>query len=140
MSEECIFCGIVAGEVPGHVVYRDEDVRAFLDANPLTRGHTLVVPTDHYERVRDMPDDTGRAVFDAIRRLAPAVETAMDADGTTIAINDGKAAGQEVPHVHGHLVPRHEGDGAGPIHSLNWPRPDVDDEFEAVADAIRDAQ
>lgn len=140
MSEDCIFCGIVAGEIPGHVVYEDEDVRAFLDANPLARGHTLVVPADHHERVRDMPEGTGRAVFDAIRRLALAVEAAMDADGTTIGINDGEAAGQEIPHVHGHVVPRHEGDGVGPIHSLGWPRPDVDDEFEAVADAIRDAR
>lgn len=140
MSEDCIFCGIVAGEVPGHVVYGDDDVRAFLDANPLARGHTLVVPTDHHERVRDMPADTGRAVFDTMRRLAPAVETAVDADGTTIGVNDGEAAGQEIPHVHGHVIPRQAEDGAGAIHSMRWPRPDVEDEFEAIADAIREAR
>lgn len=139
MSEDCIFCGIVAGDVPSYTVYEDDNVQAFLDANPLARGHTLVVPKEHYPRVAAMPGDTGRAVFDALRRLAPAVEAAVEADATTIGINDGEAAGQEIPHVHGHLVPREVNDGTGAIHSLRWPRPDLDDEeFDAVADAICD--
>lgn len=136
MDEDCIFCSIVDGSVPSTTVYEADRVRAFLDANPLARGHTLVVPNDHYERVGDMPADTGRAVFDTMRRLAPAVQTAMDADGITLGVNDGTAAGQEIPHVHCHVIPREEGDGAGAIHSLRWPRPDVEDEFEAIAEAI----
>ncbi len=141
MSEDCIFCGIVAGEIPSYEVYEDGDVYAFLDANPLARGHTLVIPKSHHERVADLPDDAGDALFSAIRRLAPAVQEAMDAGGATIGMNDGAPAGQEIPHVHGHVVPRTEDDGAGAIHSLRWPRPDLDDgEFEDVVAAIRQAR
>lgn len=137
MSEDCVFCGIVAGEIPSYTVHDGEDVYAFLDANPLARGHTLVVPKDHHERVADLPADTGDAVFSTLRRLAPAVERAVDADGVTVGMNDGEAAGQEVPHVHGHLVPRADDDGAGALHSLRWPRPEVaDDEFPAIADSV----
>lgn len=141
MSADCIFCKIVRGEIPSKKVYEDDDVFAFLDANPLARGHTLVIPKAHHERVGDLPAETRTALFDAIGRLAPVVETAMDADGVTIGINDGRAAGQEVMHVHGHLVPRTEGDGAGPLHARDWPRPDLaDDELDDAAAAILDAR
>lgn len=133
-----MFCGIVRGDIPGRTVYEDDHVLAFLDANPLARGHTLVVPRDHYGRVRDLPEAEGDAVFSALRRLAPAVEDAVDADGTTIGLNDGEAAGQEVPHVHGHVVPRFEGDGGGAVHSIVRTRPELsDEEMDEVAAAIR---
>jgi histidine triad (HIT) family protein len=138
---ECPFCAIRDGEIPSRTVHEDEETLAFLDVNPLTRGHTLVVPKSHHERVSDLPADIGDAVFSTLGRLAPAVERAVDADGVTVGMNDGTAAGQEVPHVHGHLVPRTEGDGVGAIHSLRWPRPELDDdEFDAVRQAIRDEQ
>jgi histidine triad (HIT) family protein len=138
---DCVFCAILDGEIPSRTVHEDEDTFAFLDVNPLTRGHTLVVPKEHHERVSDLPTDTRDAVFSTLGRLAPAVERAVDADGVTIGINDGTAAGQEIPHVHGHLVPRSEGDGVGAIHSLRWPRPELDDDaFDDVQAAIRDAQ
>lgn len=137
MSDDCPFCGIVAGDIPSYTVYEDEEVLSFLDVNPLSRGHTLVVPKTHHERVRDMPDATGDAVFTALRRLAPGVERAVDADAVTIGMNDGAAAGQEVPHVHGHIVPRYDGDSGGAIHSIVRTRPDLsDDELAAVADDI----
>jgi histidine triad (HIT) family protein len=140
MAHDCVFCSIVAGDLPSRTVYEDDDVLAFLDVNPLARGHTLVVPRDHHERVGDLPAATRAALFDALGALTPRVEAAMDADGVTVGINDGRAAGQEVMHVHGHLVPRTEGDGAGPLHALGWPRPELaDDEFDDVAAAIRDA-
>jgi histidine triad (HIT) family protein len=138
-DEDCIFCRIIDGEIPGRVVHEDEEALAFLDVNPLAEGHTLVVPKTHHPRVADLPDDTAAAVFAAMADLSSAVERAVDADGMTVAVNDGEAAGQEVPHVHGHLVPRFEGDGAGAIHSLRWTRPDPDEErFDEVAKAIRD--
>ena len=137
MSEDCIFCRIVDGELPARVVYEDDDVLAFLDANPMAPGHTLVVPKHHYETLSDLPDDEGSAVFAALHRLTPLVEDAVDADASTVAFNNGEAAGQEIPHVHGHVIPRFEGDGGGPIHAVAGSRPDLsDDELDAIADDV----
>jgi histidine triad (HIT) family protein len=141
MSTDCIFCAIADGEIPGNVVYEDEDVLAFLDANPLARGHTLVIPKNHHETLGDLPANLAGAIGRVASELAPAVEAAVDADGTTVAFNNGEAAGQEVPHVHCHVVPRFESDGYGPIHALFGSSVDLDDEeAAALADDIRDAQ
>jgi len=134
---DCVFCRIVDGDLPSRTVYEDESVTAFLDANPLAEGHTLVVPSDHYGTVGEMPDETRDAVFTAAGRLASVVERSVDADATTIGMNNGRAAGQEVPHAHVHLVPRSDGDGAGPLHALDWPRPDPsDDRLDDIAERI----
>ncbi len=131
-DEDCIFCRIVAGEIPSHTVHEDEEAYAFLDANPLARGHTLVVPTAHHEHIEDMPAALAGSVMETLHAVVPAVEDAVGADATTVAFNNGAAAGQEVPHVHGHVIPRSEGDGSGPIHSLFADRPDLDDDDLAV--------
>lgn len=137
MSDDCIFCSIVAGDIPSYTVHEDDDTFAFLDVNPLSRGHTLVVPKAHHSRVEELPDDLGDALFGRAHRLAPAVESAVDAEGITIAVNDGEAAGQEVMHVHVHLIPRFDDDGVGAVHSLRWDRPQLSDaEFDAVHDDI----
>jgi histidine triad (HIT) family protein len=141
MSSDCPFCGIVAGEIPGRIVFEGDDVTAFLDANPLAPGHTLVVPNDHHERLDDLSESLASEVFAALHRLTPAIESATDADGTNVAFNNGPAAGQEVPHVHGHIIPRFEGDGGAPIHVIAGDRPDLaDDELDDIADRIRDAR
>jgi len=140
MAEDCIFCSIADGEVPGEIVYEDEDVLAFLDANPLARGHTLVIPRSHHETLAELPADLGAAVGAATTDLAPAIETAVDAAATTVAFNNGTAAGQEVPHVHCHVVPRFEGDGGRPIHALFDPVDLEDDALAEVGDAIRNAR
>ncbi|WP_336134868.1 HIT family protein [Natronomonas amylolytica] len=140
MSEDCVFCQIIDGDIPGRTVYEDDDVFAFLDANPLSRGHTLVIPKSHHERVSDLPAGDRAAVFEALGRLAPVVEAAVDADGVTVGMNDGEAAGQEVPHVHGHLVPRFDGDSAGPIHNIFRSTADLsDEELDEVAEDIKTA-
>jgi len=141
MSEQdCIFCQIVDGEIPGRIVYEDDDAVAFLDANPMAPGHTLVVPRNHHETLGDLPADEADAVFAALHRLAPAIEAAVDADASTVAFNNGEAAGQEVPHVHGHVIPRFEGDGGGPIHAVAGSRPDLsEDDLDAIADDIASA-
>ena len=140
MDDDCPFCGIVNGDIPSRTVYEDEDVQAFLDANPLTRGHTLVIPKRHHTRVADLPTEDRNAVFRTLGRLSPAVEAAVDADGVTVGMNDGAAAGQEVPHVHGHLVPRFDGDGGGAIHSIVRTLPDLSDgEMDELEVDIRDA-
>ncbi|AEH35855.1 HIT family protein [Halopiger xanaduensis] len=132
-----IFSQIVEGEIPARVVYEDETTLAFLDANPLAPGHTLVIPKDEYERLNDVPEDVATDLYDTIHRMVPAVEEAVDADATTVAFNNGEAAGQEVPHVHCHIVPRFEGDGGGPIHAVAGSRPDLDDdELDDIAEDI----
>jgi histidine triad (HIT) family protein len=140
-AADCIFCSILDGEIPSRTVHETDDAVAFLDVNPLARGHTLVVPRTHGSRLADLSSDDHAALFAAVRDVAPAVEAAVDADGVTVAVNDGAAAGQEVPHVHVHLVPRHDDDGAGPIHAA-FPEPPAldDDELDDVADAIRAEQ
>ena len=137
----CIFCRIVEGDAPARTVYETETVAAFLDANPLAAGHTLVVPKAHHDGLADLPSDLAAELFSAVHAVTPAVEAAVDADATTVAFNNGRAAGQEVPHVHGHIVPRFQGDGVGPIHRLFRDRPAlIDGELDAIADDIRAAR
>ena len=141
MSSDCPFCGIVAGEIPGRIVHETNTVTAFLDANPLAPGHTLVVPNDHHERLNDLSEELASDIFAALHQLTPAVESAVDADGTTVAFNNGSTAGQEVPHVHGHVIPRFADDGGAPIHVVAGDRPDLaDDELDRTAADIRDAR
>ncbi|ELZ02995.1 histidine triad (HIT) protein [Natrialba chahannaoensis JCM 10990] len=129
-----IFTQIVEGEIPARIVYEDETTVAFLDANPLAPGHTLVIPKDECERLNDVPADVATDLYDTIHRMVPAVEDAVDADATTVAFNNGEVAGQEVPHVHCHIVPRFEGDGGGPIHAVAGKAPDLDDdELDSIA-------
>jgi histidine triad (HIT) family protein len=133
----CIFCRIAADEVPSRTVYRDDSVVGFLDANPLAPGHTLVVPTEHNRRLSALPNPLARELFGSVHTLVDRVETAVDAEAVTVAVNDGAAAGQEVQHVHCHLVPRFDGDDGGPIHAAMGSRPDLaDDELDAIAGRI----
>ncbi|MDX1746732.1 MAG: HIT family protein [Halobacteriales archaeon] len=136
----CIFCRIVDGEASARTVYDTETTQAFLDANPLAPGHTLVIPKAHYTRLADLPVGLAQDVFTTIHAVTPAVETAVNAGATTIAFNNGRAAGQEVPHVHGHIVPRFKADGAGPIHRLFGSRPDLTEtELNEIHQSVRDA-
>lgn len=107
----CIFCRILRGEIPSYKVYESERVVAFLDAFPLVRGHALVVPKAHAELLTDMSAGDAAGVMEAMRVVAGAVTAATGAVGFNVVQNNGKAAGQEVPHAHFHIIPRHEGDG-----------------------------
>lgn len=138
--DDCIFCSIVAGDVPSRTVYEDDDVLAFLDVNPLARGHTLVVPKEHHRRIQDLDAALATSVFAALHDLVGPVERAVDADASNVAFNNGEAAGQEVPHVHGHVIPRFEGDGGRPIHAIAGDLPDLTDaELDAIASDVREA-
>lgn len=114
----CVFCKIIAGEIPAKVIMQNERAMALLDAFPLAAGHTLVIPKSHYAKVQEMSEQDATAVFEIVWKLAGAVETASQVNASTIAIHNGSDAGQEVPHVHTHIVPRKPGDGAGTIHSM----------------------
>jgi len=142
MSGDCVFCSILDDEIPSYGVHEDDETYAFLDANPLARGHTLVIPKDHEASLGDL-DDGGAAVFGTTRRLAPRVADAVGAPAYNVGLNNGEAAGQEVPHAHMHIVPRFEGDGGHPIHAIQPSPPSFDDDElgevrEEVADAVED--
>lgn len=139
MADDCIFCGIVAGEVPSHTVHEDDTTIAFLDANPLARGHTVVIPKDHHGRLADLPDGLARDVFGTIHDLVPRIEAAVGADATNVGFNDGEVAGQVVPHVHGHVVPRFEEDDGRTFHAVAASQADLDDdELASIAADVRD--
>lgn len=113
----CIFCKIIAGEVPCHRVYEDERVLAFLDIGPLARGHTLVVPRRHAVTLDELSADEAAGLFRVVPMLGRAVSRAVGAAGWNVLQNNGQAAGQAVDHVHVHLIPRREADGLG----YRWP-------------------
>jgi histidine triad (HIT) family protein len=123
----CVFCQIIAGEVPAHIVLDEEGTLAFLDVRPLFPGHTLLVPKRHYETLSDLPPDLIEPFFSTGQRLARAVETAAEGDGS-----------QSVPHLHLHVVPRKFRDG---LRGFLWPRKPYPDEgaAEMVAANIRRA-
>ena len=111
MSNECIFCRIIAGAVPADKVYEDGDVVAFMDINPVAKGHTLVVPKAHSDPITETPDAVLAKVIAVVRKVARAHFQALKAEGVSVAQANGRAAGQEVPHLHFHVIPRVEGSG-----------------------------
>jgi histidine triad (HIT) family protein len=134
----CTFCDIVAGRLPASEVYADELVLAFLDIRPITTGHLLVVPRSHADGLADLPEPTGRAVFTTAQRMAAALRgSEVPCDGINFFLADGTVAGQEVAHVHLHVVPRYAGDGFRLTASFLSPdRPDLDATAELVRAAL----
>jgi histidine triad (HIT) family protein len=134
----CTFCQIANGELPAHIVHRDEDVIAFLDRAPLLPGHVLVMPMRHVETLDEMPDDLLVPVFDVVRRTSIAVQKALRAEGSFVATNT--RVSQSVPHVHVHVVPRNKGDGLFSTR-LIWQRRryENDSEMADLATRIRTA-
>jgi histidine triad (HIT) family protein len=107
--ESCIFCRIAQKQVPASVIFENEKVMAFLDIRPLSEGHTLVIPKAHYESIFDIPKDLIAYLHGVTKRIAIAVAEATNADGIRINQQNGKAAGQDILHLHVHVIPRYEG-------------------------------
>ena len=110
-ADDCIFCKMVAGQIPVTKIYEDKVVLAFLDIGPLSDGHTLVIPKQHFERLHDCPAQLLGQVSSCLGKIARAVAAAMDSDGYNVLCNNGRAAGQLVEHLHFHIIPRNTGDG-----------------------------
>ncbi|MBN2623600.1 MAG: HIT domain-containing protein [Acidimicrobiales bacterium] len=132
MPRPCVFCEIVAGRTPAHVVLDDEVTLAFLDTRPLFPGHTLLVPRAHHETLSDLPADMLAPYFERAQRLAGAMESALGAAGSFVALNN--RVSQSVPHLHTHVVPRNRKDG---LRGFFWPRTTYADDAEAAAVATR---
>ena len=129
----CLFCAIVAGEQPAAIVHADEHAVAFLDIRPVFKGHVLLVPREHVDTLPDLPAELLAPFFARGQSLCRAVEEAMDAQGTFVAMNN--VVSQSVPHLHLHVVPRRRKDG---LRGFFWPRTkyESDEEMAAVAAAI----
>ena len=108
-EDSCIFCRIAQKQLPASSVYEDEKVMAFLDIRPLNEGHTLVIPKAHYENVFDVPRELNAYIHGVTKQIAIAVKKAMNADGISIIQQNVKAANQDVPHLHVHVIPRYNG-------------------------------
>ena len=109
--QNCIFCKIVAGQVPSIKIHENESVLAFMDVGPISQGHTLVIPKKHFEKLDDCPAEILSDISLVLARVAKAVSQAMASDGYNVLCNNGRAAGQLVKHVHFHIIPRKKGDG-----------------------------
>ena len=134
---DCIFCTIAAGKVKAHTVYENESVLAFLDLHPASRGHTMVIPKVHAERLDRLEDRHVGHLFSGVKTVMGILEKALRPDGLNVGWNHGWAAGQHVNHLHVHLIPRYGGDGGGGIQSLI--RSSVKEDLASVADQIRAA-
>lgn len=135
MSDECVFCKIIKGEIPCTKVYEDDNVLAFLDISPINKGHTLVIPKEHHETLLDMPEELICSVSKAVKKISKAVKEGMESEGFNVLQSNFKAAGQEVPHYHIHIIPRLENDGL-----KHWPgRKYRESEAENTAEKIRKA-
>ncbi|HKE66660.1 MAG TPA: HIT family protein [Micromonosporaceae bacterium] len=127
-----VFCAIIAGEVPAHIVADTPDGLAFLDRRPVFPGHTLVIPREHVETLSELPAALLPGYFLLVQRVARAVEVGLDADGTFVAMNN--KVSQSVPHLHTHVVPRRRKDG---LRGFFWPRAPYASEDEAAAIAAK---
>lgn len=132
--QDCVFCKIVSGQIPSAKIYEDEVVVAFLDVGPISDGHTLVMPRQHFEKVHSCPPELLGQIWTRLGKIAGAVASATGADGYNVLCNNGMAAGQVVDHLHFHIVPRKTGDGV----FAQWPsykyRPG---QVEIIAEKIR---
>ncbi|MFE9652972.1 HIT family protein [Micromonospora sp. NPDC006431] len=128
----CVFCGIVAGEVPAFTVADEPDGVAFLDTRPVFKGHVLVVPRTHLVTLDTLPAEAIPGYFRLVQRLIVAVETGLGSGGTFVAVNN--KVSQSVPHLHTHVVPRTKGDG---LRGFFWPRTRYIDDAEARGYADR---
>jgi histidine triad (HIT) family protein len=113
---DCIFCKIITGNIPAKILKETSYSISFLDAFPLAKGHVLVIPKNHHQKIQDMSNDENTDLFSLVHLMISKVDSITGA--TLVAVHNGKDAGQEVPHVHVHLVPRSISDSAGTIHSM----------------------
>jgi len=116
-AKPCVFCRIIAGEVPAHIVLDEPDLLGFLDTRPVFKGHVLLVPRAHLGTLLDLPADLRDPLLEATQRLAAAVVQGLGAQGSFVAMNN--VVSQSVPHLHVHVVPRTKGDG---LRGFFWPR------------------
>jgi histidine triad (HIT) family protein len=139
MSDQCVFCDIVRGTAPASWVYQDDTVVAFMDIQPITQGHMLVVPREHAVLMTDANETVAMRTFKVARRLAGITRNTLGATGVNIFVADGEVAFQDVPHFHVHVIPRYPRDGFGLTFPSSYERPPARAQLDAIAAALRTA-
>ena len=113
---DCVFCKIASKEIPAKILVETDSCLGFLDAFPLAKGHALVIPKNHYEKIQNMPKELNIELFTMVHELISKIDSLTGS--TLVAIHNGKESGQEIPHVHVHIIPRSKTDSAGAVHSM----------------------
>lgn len=132
-EENCIFCKILAGDIPSTTVYEDESFKAILDVSPAARGHVIILPKNHAPNIFELPDEDASKIMIVAKKIASALKAAYQCDGVNILQNNGEAAGQTVFHLHVHVIPRFEGDTV----DIGWVNGDMPEDPAAIADEIK---
>ena len=133
---DCIFCKIASKEITTKILVETESCIGFLDAFPLAKGHALVIPKNHYEKIQDLPTDINTDMFSTVHSLISKVDSLTGA--TLVAVHNGKQSGQEIPHVHVHLIPRSKDDSAGAVHSMFSKTPELSEsEIDELCTKLR---
>lgn len=132
VDKDCIFCKIIAGDIPSRTVYEDDDYKAILDVSPASRGHVIILPKYHAADIFELPDDKAAGVMPVAKKIAAAQMKVFSCDGVNILQNNGEAAGQTVFHLHVHVIPRYENDEV----NIKW-KPNPDMELDSVYDALK---
>lgn len=135
MNSDCLFCKLIAREIPAQVVYEDDETLAFLDINPVNPGHTLIIPKEHSVDIFEIDEKNWAAVMKTARIVAHAIERVYDVSGINIGMNNRPGAGQVIPHAHVHVMPRFAGDP----HNLWKGTPYAEGEFAATGEKLRAA-
>ena len=135
VAQNCVFCKIIAGKAPAHILYRDEQILSFLDIAPLSPGHTLIIPLNHHDNIFTLSGEETTAVALHAKRLAPIIKRIAKAEGLAIHQLNGRAAGQTVFHYHMHLIPCHHGTPK----QIHGRRPAAQNDLSALAAEIRQA-
>jgi histidine triad (HIT) family protein len=139
LSQDCIFCAIVRGESPASLTHEDDTVIAFMDHQPITHGHMLVVPREHSVLMAEVNEATAMRTFKVARRLASLARHTLGAGGVNLFVADGEIAFQDVPHFHVHVIPRYPNDGFSITFPHGYDHPPARAALDAVAAAIRAA-
>jgi histidine triad (HIT) family protein len=137
MSDQCVFCEILRGNEPASFTYQDDTVVAFMDVQPITHGHMLVVPREHAVLMADLNETVAMRSFRVARQLASVARARLGATGVNLFVADGETAFQDVPHFHVHVIPRYANDGFGLTFPDAYSRPPSRAELETIASAIR---
>lgn len=132
----CIFCRIIDGSASGHKVYEDDDTLAFLDINPISDGHTLIVTKVHVERLEDLDPEQSRALFRTLHKIVGPIQRAMGVPASSIGVNNGREAGQLVPHVHIHVIPRETAGKRVFSDAVSRIKPRSPEYFQEISDRI----
>jgi histidine triad (HIT) family protein len=136
--EDCVFCKIVKGEIPCYKVYENEKLLAFMDIQPINPGHILIIPKKHTELISELEDELVGEIFKVAKKMSIALrKSEIKCEGINFQLADGESAGQEIPHVHVHVIPRYRNDGFGLKFPPYYENKPSRDELEEIAEKIR---